>query len=71
MNARKEYFVAGITLVSVIVILYQFLEKPTGNALNLFYIFDLIVAVILVIDFYTRVRESTEGLTFVAKHAYE
>lgn len=71
MNAKKEYFVAGITLVSVIVILYQFLKKPTGLALNLIYIFDLMVAVILGIDFYTRVRESKEGLRFIAKHAYE
>ena len=71
MNSKKEYFVAGITLVSVIVILYQYLEKPTGLTLNLIYIFDLIVAIILGIDFYFRVRESKEGLTFVAKHAYE
>ena len=71
MNSKKEYFVAGITLVSVIVILYQYLEKPIGLTLNLIYIFDLIVAIILGIDFYIRVRESKEGHTFVAKHAYE
>lgn len=71
MNTKKEYFVAGITLVSVIVILYQYLEKPTGVTLNLIYIFDLIVAIILGIDFYIRIRESREGLKFVAKHAYE
>ena len=62
MNSKKEYFLAGITLVSVIVIIYQYLEKPTGHILNLIYIFDAIVAVILGIDFYIRARESKKRL---------
>jgi voltage-gated potassium channel len=71
VNTKKEYFVAGITLVSVIVILYQYLERPTGQALNLIYMFDLIVAGILSIDFYIRAKESKQRGRFVAKHAYE
>ena len=71
MNTKKEYFLAGITLVSVIVIMFQYLQKPTGHTLNLIYIFDAIVAVILGIDFYVRARESKKGLTFVSKHVYE
>jgi len=71
INAKKEYFVAGITLASVIVILYQYLEQPKGTTLNVIYIFDLIVVAILTIDFFFRVRESKEGLKFIFKHGYE
>ncbi len=71
MDTKKEYFVAGITLISVIVILYQYLEKPTGFALNVIYIFDLVVVAILSTDFYFRARESKEGLKFILKHCYE
>ncbi|CAN5583333.1 hypothetical protein BH18THE1_BH18THE1_22660 [soil metagenome] len=71
MNAKLELFVAGFTLVSVIIILYQYLEQPTGFVLNLIYIFDLVVVVILIFDFYYRMKESKEGKTFVLKHSYE
>lgn len=71
MNTKLEYFVAGITLVSVIVIIYQYLEQPTGLTLNIIYAFDMIVIIILIFDFYYRMKESKEGANFILKHAYE
>jgi voltage-gated potassium channel len=71
MNTKIEYFVAAITLVSVIAIIYQYLEQPTGVTLNIIYIFDLIVVIILAFDFYYRMKESKEGTKFILKHAYE
>jgi voltage-gated potassium channel len=70
MNTKLELFVAEITLMSVIVIIYQYVERPTGITLDIIYIFDLIVVIILIFDFYYRVKES-EGTNFVLKHAYE
>ena len=71
MNIKKEYLVTGITLVSVIVILYYYIEQPTGSTLFAIYIFDLIVTAILTVDFYSRMKESKERRKFVLKHAYE
>lgn len=71
MNTKKEYFLAGITLFSVIVIIYQYLEQPTGTLLMAIYIFDLAVAAILSADFYLRMRESRGGIIFILKHGYE
>jgi voltage-gated potassium channel len=71
MNTKLELFVAGITLMSVIVIIYQYLEQPTGITLTIIYIFDLVVVIILIFDFYYRMKESKEGANFVLKHAYE
>jgi len=71
MNPKLEYFVAGITLVSVIVIIYQYLEQPTGITLNIIYAFDLVVVIILTFDFYVRMKESKQGPKFILKHAYE
>lgn len=71
MNTKIEIFVACITLISVIVILFGYLAQPTGIVLNAIYIFDLIVVIILIIDFYFRMKESKEGIRFILKHAYE
>lgn len=71
MNTKLEYFVAGITLVSVIVIIYVYLVQPTGITLDIIYAFDLIVVIILAFEFYYRMKESKEGAKFILKHAYE
>lgn len=71
MNTKLEYFVAGITLISVIVIMYVYLAQPTGITLNIIYAFDLIVVIILAFEFYYRMKESKEGAKFILKHAYE
>jgi voltage-gated potassium channel len=71
MNPKLEYFVAGITLVSVILIIYQYLEQPTGITLNIIYAFDVTVVIILMFDFYFRMKESKQGSKFILKHAYE
>lgn len=62
---------AGITLVSVVLIVFQYLLQPEGITLDAIYIFDLAVVIILIIDFSLRTRESKEGIKFILKHAYE
>ena len=71
MNPKLEYFVAGITLASVILIIYQYLEQPAGITLNVIYAFDLLVVIILTFDFCLRTKESKQGHRFILKHAYE
>lgn len=71
MNSKREFFVAGITLVSVVLIVFQYLLQPEGITLDAIYIFDLAVVIILIIDFSLRTRESKEGIKFILKHAYE
>jgi voltage-gated potassium channel len=71
MNSKREFFVAGITLVSVVLIVFQFLLQPKGITLDAIYIFDLIVVIILIIDFSLATRESKEGIKYILKHAYE
>jgi voltage-gated potassium channel len=71
MNTKIEIFVASITIVSVVVILFQQFAQPTGTTLTAIYIFDFIVVIILIADFYFRMKESKEGIKFVIKHFYE
>jgi voltage-gated potassium channel len=71
MNSKRELFVAGITLVSVVLIVFQYLLQPKGITLDAIYIFDLAVVIILIYDFSLRTRESKEGAKFILKHAYE
>ena len=44
--------------------------QPTGNLLNAIYVFDLIVVIILITDFF-RMRESKQKMNFILKHGYE
>ena len=71
MNTKIEIFVACITIISVIVILFQQFAQPTGTTLITIYIFDLIVVIILIVDFYFRMKESKQGMKFIVKHCYE
>jgi voltage-gated potassium channel len=71
MNSKRESFVAGITLASVVLIVFQYLLQPKGITLDVIYIFDLAVVIILIYDFSLRTRESKQGIKFILKHAYE
>jgi voltage-gated potassium channel len=71
MNTKIEIFVACITIISVIVILFQQFAQPKGSTLIVIYIFDLIVVIILITDFYFRMKESKQGMKFIIKHCYE
>jgi voltage-gated potassium channel len=71
VNKKTELFVSIITLVSVAVILIPLAYSLTSTQLNIIYIFDLIVVVILATDFYIRLRESGQGLRFLLTHCYE
>jgi ABC-type transport system involved in cytochrome bd biosynthesis fused ATPase/permease subunit len=56
VNKKTELFVSIITLVSVAVILLPLAYSLTSTQLNIIYIFDLIVVVILATDFYIGLR---------------
>lgn len=71
MNKKTELFVSVITLASVIVILIPSVYPLTSTELDIIYIFDLIVVVILDADFYKRLRESGQGSRFLLTHCYE
>ena len=71
MNKKAELLVTTITLASVVVILIPSVYSLTTTQLNIIYIFDLIVVVILATDFYIGLRESGQGLRFLLTHRYE
>ena len=71
MNTKIEIFVACITIISVIVILFQQFAESTGSTLIAIYIFDLIVVIILITHFYFRMKESKQGMKFIIKHCYK
>lgn len=71
MNKKIELSVSIITLVSVIAILIPAVYSLTPPELHAIYIFDMIVVVILGVDFYIRLRESGQGSRFILTHCYE
>ena len=61
-SPKFEYFVVGLTLASVIMaLLVYFPQIDTTSYMPSIYTFDLIVVIILVIDFYARMKYSREG----------
>jgi voltage-gated potassium channel len=71
VNKKTELSVSIITLASVVVILVPSVYSLTPSQLDIIYIFDLIVVVILGADFYVRLRESGQGSRFILTHCYE
>jgi voltage-gated potassium channel len=72
MNKKFEIFVSIVTAISVIVILLPSIFSLTYNQMQNIYIFDIIVVIILVVDFYIRFKESgKKGIKFILKHWYE
>jgi voltage-gated potassium channel len=71
VNKKAELLITTITLASVVVILIPSVYPLTSSQLNIIYIFDLIVVVILAADFYIRLRESGQGSRFLLTHCYE
>jgi uncharacterized membrane protein len=55
---KAELFISIITLVSVVVILIPSIYSLTSTELDIIYIFDAIVVVILAADFYTIMKAS-------------
>jgi hypothetical protein len=69
MNKKFELFVSIVTAVSIIVILLPYIFSLTYNQMQTIYIFDIIVVIILIVDFYLRFKESEEkGIKFILKH---
>ena len=72
MHKKFELFVTILAAVSVVVILLQYVLVLSANQLLAIYIFDLVVVIILAVDFYIRMKASKEKYsTFIIKHWYE
>jgi voltage-gated potassium channel len=71
-DIRIEIFIAGLTLVSVILgILFYFPQIDLQEYLQPIFTFDFIVVIILAVDFYARMRASKQGLRYLKKNWYE
>jgi voltage-gated potassium channel len=71
-NKRVELFITLITAASFSVILLQYVYSLNSFQMLVVYIFDFIVAIILAVDFYFRMKSSKDGyLRFFLRHWYE
>jgi len=69
---KRELLVSSFTAISVGIIIYQLVYNPIKSIEQLIYIFDLTVSIILITDFYLRMKESKEkNKIFLLKHLYE
>lgn len=73
IREKREILVSIFTAVSVGIIIYQLVYNPTNLIEEIIiYLFDLIVAAILITDFYLRMKESKDNKRiFILKHLYE
>ena len=71
--SKFELIVAALTILSLIIILVVYLEKLTPAQLQILYLFDLCVTIVLGIDYTFRLRRHPKGqrLKFIIKNWYE
>lgn len=71
--SKFELIVAALTILSLIIILVVYLEQLTPVQLQILYLFDLCVTIILGIDYTFRLRRHPKGqrLKFIIKNWYE
>jgi hypothetical protein len=60
-NKKVEFFITVVTAASVSVILFQYVYPLNSFQMLVVYIFDFIVAIILSVDFYFRMKSSKDG----------
>ena len=60
-----------LTVISLVLVLIDYILTITKTQQFLVYIFDLIVVFILAWDFSERIRDSTRKATYILKHWYE
>jgi hypothetical protein len=70
---KFELIVAALTILSLIIILVVYLEQLTPVQLQILYLFDLCVTIILGIDYTYRLKRHPKGqrLRFIIKNWYE
>jgi voltage-gated potassium channel len=70
---KLELVVATLTILSLIIILVVYLEQLTPIQLQILYLFDLCVTIILGIDYTYRLKKHPKGqrLRFIIKNWYE
>jgi voltage-gated potassium channel len=68
MNGITISLLSGFSIAFIIILnSYQL----SNNLANFIYIFDLIVSIILLVDFCKRIKESGEGHKYFLRHVYE
>jgi voltage-gated potassium channel len=71
-NPKLELLVSGLTLASVIIaLLVYFPQIDTKTYMPSIYTFDFVVVIILVLDFYARMKASNQGVRYLLKNWYE
>ena len=71
IREKREILVSTFTAISVGIIIYQLVYNPTNSIEDIIYLFDLIATVILITDFYLRMKESKGSRRiFILKHLY-
>jgi voltage-gated potassium channel len=71
MNRSWNVITAIPTLASLVIVLFAYLFPLNGIEKLVVYIFDVIVVILLVRDFYSRFKESQNKLKFILAHWYE
>jgi uncharacterized membrane protein len=71
--SRLEIVIAGLTIASLIVILIAYTGHLSQFQIQILYTFDLIVAIMLAIDFALRLRNQPKGQKskFFLRNCYE
>jgi voltage-gated potassium channel len=71
-DIRIEIIIAGLTLVSVVLGILVYLPQiDVQDYLRPIFTFNFIVIIILVVDFYARMRASKQGFRYLKKNWYE
>lgn len=66
-----EISLSVLTTISVVLIAMQYLSRIPVNYFGVVLLFDGIVSIILIIDFYKRIKDSKQGYKYFLYHIYE
>ena len=71
MNKWIDIIVASLTVISLVIVLIDYILTLSTTQKLAIYIFDLIVVVLLAWDFSVRVKASSHRGSFILRHWYE
>lgn len=66
-----EIVISTLTTISVILISLQYINQLSSNYFGIILVFDGIVSIILIVDFYKRIKDSNQGYRYFIYHIYE
>lgn len=71
MNKLLDILVASLTVISLVIVLVDFILTLSTTQKLVVYLFDLAVVICLAWDFSSRIRGSSHKTSYVLKHWYE